>query len=317
MKSLLLIALSFVSLHGFSVQKIKFTENEIILNTKTGDIFGTITTPVKVNKSPIVLIIAGSGPTDRNGNNTMGLHTNAYKMIAESLAMKGISSVRFDKRAIGKSKDAGPKTENDLNFDIYIQDAVEWIQLLQKDDRFSSYYILGHSEGSLIGMIAAQKVKINGFISLAGAGRSADIILKEQLSKQLTPELNQQSNDILDSLKMGKKVEKTPPILASIYRESVQPYMISWMKYDPALELSKLNIPILILQGSTDLQVALSDSELLHKAKLDAKYVVIEKMNHVLKDAESDTQKNMATYYDDKLPLKKEMVVELLKFIQL
>ncbi len=83
-----------------------FSETEVVLKTATGDIYGTLTVPDNAGASPVVLIIAGSGPTDRNCNSPLGVHTNAYKMLSESFAEKGISSLRFDKRGIAKSKPA-------------------------------------------------------------------------------------------------------------------------------------------------------------------------------------------------------------------
>ena len=292
-----------------------FSESEIVLETSTGKIFGTLVVPGNVRTSPVVLIIAGSGPTDRNGNSPLGVQTYTYKMIAENLAENGIASLRFDKRGIAQSRSA-MTAESDLRFETYINDVNEWISLLKSDKRFSSIIILGHSEGSLIGMVAAEQSKVDGFISIAGAGRSADIILKEQLENKLPQQLMDESNKILDSLKAGKTVSNVNLVLASLYRPSVQPYMISWLRYDPAMEISKLKIPVLIVQGSTDLQVAVKDANLLSAAKPDAKLLIIENMNHVLKESDSDQQKNMATYTNPVLPLKSGLAEEIISFIK-
>lgn len=292
----------------------KFNESEIVLNTASGDIFGTLTTPEKARKSPVVLIIAGSGPTDRDCNLPLGIKTNAYKMLAESFAAKGISTLRYDKRGIAKSKAALPN-EFDIRFDTYINDVVDWIKLLKNDKRFSKIYLLGHSEGSLLGMVAAEKSPVAGFISLAGAGSPADTILRSQLKKQLPPQLMDESNKILDSLRRGKTVSKVSPVLISLYRPSVQPYLISWIKYDPSVEIRKLKIPVLIIQGTTDIQVTVDDARLLKTAKPDAKLELIENMNHILKESEADRQKNIATYNNPELPLKQELVEILTSFI--
>ncbi len=292
-----------------------YSESEMVLKTSTGDIMGTVTIPNNVKSSPIVLIIAGSGPTDRDCNSPLGIQTNAYKMLAENLAENGISTLRFDKRGIGKSKQA-MVSESDLRFETYIDDAVAWIALLKSDKRFSSIIVLGHSEGSLIGMVAAEQAKVSGFISIAGAGKPIDKILQEQLKTQLLPSLLAESNKILDSLKMGKTVSNINPNLASLYRPSVQPYMISWLKYDPAKEISKLKIPVLIIQGTTDLQVPVEDAKLLSEAKPDAKLAIIENMNHVLKESDADVQKNMATYRNPDLPLKAGLVDGIVDFIK-
>jgi len=290
-----------------------FSESEIVLETSTGQIFGTLVVPVNVKTSPLVLIIAGSGPTDRDGNSPLGVQTNTYKMISENLAENGIASLRFDKRGIAQSRSA-MTAESDLRFETYVNDVNAWISLLRSDKRFSSIIVLGHSEGSLIGMIAAEQSKISAFISIAGAGRSADIILKEQLENKLPQQLMDESNKILDSLKAGKTVSNVNLVLASLYRPSVQPYMISWLRYDPAKEIGKLKIPVLIVQGSTDLQVPVKDANLLSAAKPDAKLLIIENMNHVLKESDSDLQKNMATYNNPALPLKSGLTEEIISF---
>jgi len=292
-----------------------FSESEIVMETSTGQIFGTLVVPGNVKTSPVVLIIAGSGPTDRNGNSPLGVQTNTYKMISENLAENGIASLRFDKRGIAQSRSA-MKAESDLRFETYINDVNEWILLLKSDKRFSSIIILGHSEGSLIGMVAAEQSKVDGFISVAGSGRSADLLIKEQLETKLPPQLMDESNKILDSLKAGKTVSKVNPVLASLYRPSVQPYMISWLRYDPQREISKLKVPVLIVQGTTDLQVPVKDANLLSAAKPDAKLLILENMNHILKESDSDQQKNMATYTNPALPLKSGLTEEIISFIK-
>jgi pimeloyl-ACP methyl ester carboxylesterase len=291
------------------------SETDMVLKTATGDIYGTLTIADNSKPTPIVLIIAGSGPTDRNGNSPMGVKACTYQMLSQDLAKNGIASLRFDKRGIGQSK-AAMTSESDLRFETYIKDVTDWISLLKSDKRFSSIIVLGHSEGSLIGMIAAGQSKMTGFISIAGAGKSADKIIQEQLKKQLPMTLLGESNQILDSLKAGKTVAKVNPTLASLYRPSVQPYMISWIKYDPAKEIRRLKIPVMIIQGTTDLQVTVEDAKLLSAAKPDAKLLIMENMNHVLKEAEADVQKNMATYNDPALPLKAGLIEKIVQFIK-
>lgn len=292
-----------------------FPESEVELETSLGKIYGTLTIPTNVKKSPVVLIISGSGPTDRDCNSPMGIQTNAYKMLSEGFAQNGIATLRFDKRGIGQSK-ASVTSESELRFETYINDVVKWISLLKSDDRFSSIIILGHSEGSLIGMIAAEQTNVGGFISIAGVGKSADKLLKEQLESKLPTYLLEESDKILDSLKMGKTVSNVNPNLAMLYRPSVQPYMISWIKYDPVIEIAKLEMPVFIIQGNTDLQVTVNDANLLSKAKPDSKLLIIEYMNHVLKEADSDVRINMATYSNPDLPLKTGLIESIVDFIK-
>lgn len=174
---------------------------------------------------------------------------------------------------------------------------------------------MGHSEGSLIGMIAAEKTDVSGFISIAGVGKSADKLFEEQLTGKLSAQLLEESNRILDSLRNGKTVSNINPNLMVLYRPSVQPYLISWMKYDPAIEIGKLKIPVLIIQGTTDLQVTIDDAKLLSASKPDAKLLIIDKMNHILKGSDSDLQSNISTYRNPDLPLKSGLIDEIVDFI--
>lgn len=287
----------------------------IILHTNTGDISGTLLVPENANKVPVVLIIAGSGPTDHNGNSPLlPGKNNSLKMIAEGLEGQGIASLRYDKRGIGASA-AAMKEESKLVFDDYVKDAVEWINLLRKDSRFSKIIVLGHSEGSLIGMLASKETKADSYISVAGPGRPAYDVLIEQLSTQ-SESIVKESNTIIDSLKQGKQVATVSNEVMSVFRPSIQPYLISWFKYDPSKEITKLNCPVLILQGTNDLQVPAKDAELLHKAKPDAGYKLITDMNHVLKKAPADQQGNLAAYSDPTLPLAPGFMDGILGFLK-
>ena len=285
-------------------------ETKITLQTKTGEIYGTLTTPEKFEKIPVALIIAGSGPTDRDGNNPM-MKNNSLKILASELAKNGIATVRYDKRGISESKPAG-KIEADLRFDDYVNDAKEWIQLLRKDKRFSKLIVIGHSEGSLIGMLAATTAE--KFISIAGAGQSADKILKEQLSSQ-PKEVQDLCFPMIDSLKSGKTIDNVPPMLNSLFRPSVQPYMISWFKYDPQNEIKKLSVPSLILQGMNDIQVSVEDARRLSTANPKAELVLINNMNHIFRIVDGDRQANIATYSKGDLPISNELVKNITTFI--
>ncbi len=288
-----------------------FVETKMNLQTNTGEIFGTLTTPEKFDKGTVALLIAGSGPTNRNGNSSL-TQNNSLKMLARQLAQNGIASVRYDKRGIAESKSAG-KHEADLRFENYVTDAKEWIHVLKQDPRFLKVVIIGHSEGSLIGMMAAADA--DKFISIAGAGQSADKILKEQLSSQLSMVQNL-CFPIIDSLKNGKTVENVNPMLSALFRPDIQPYLISWFKYDPQLEIKKLTIPVLILQGTEDLQVKEEDAKRLARADPKAKLIFIKKMNHVLKITEGNKQANMATYRNPDLPISAKLIKSITAFIR-
>lgn len=284
-----------------------------VLHTPTGDIFGTLTLPSNTKGGiPVVLIIAGSGPTDRDCNNPM-MKNDAYKKIAVAFAANQIATLRYDKRGIAESKAAG-KSEKDLRFTDYVKDAAAWIELIKSDKRFSEVIVLGHSEGSLIGLLATTG-KVSKFISLAGISQSADKILKEQL-KSIPDDLKKQSYTIIDTLVAGKEVENTPPQLGSLFRPSVQPYLISWFKENPVAAIAALKIPLLVAQGTADLQVGTEEARALAKANPRAQLLLVEDMNHVLRIVKGDKSENMETYSDPTRPLAGELVTGMCSFIK-
>ncbi len=289
------------------------TETPITLKTLAGTISGALTIPKNISgKLPVVLIIAGSGPTDRNGNG-FGFQTNAYKLIAEALGKAGIATLRYDKRGIGQSTTSGK--EADTRFTDFVDDAGGLISMLKEDKRFSKIIILGHSEGSLIGMLAAKDEDLAGYISVAGAGESADKIVTEQLKSQ-PPSISQEFKNILDTMRKGKVTPRVDPALYALARPSIQPYLMSWFRYDPAKEIKKLKLPILIIQGTTDIQVTVANAEKLKKAKSEAVLKIIDGMNHILKAAPADRELNKATYNNPSLPLKPEFVTAVVDFIK-
>jgi len=297
----------------FFIQNI-YAQNEKIVTLKTasGDLEGTLITPFSNSLKTIALIIAGSGPTDRDGNNP-AMMNNSLKMLANELDKNGIASLRYDKRGIGKSRQAGLK-ETDLRFENYINDVKAWINYLKNELKFNNVIVIGHSEGSLIGMVASQSNIVSKFISIAGAGQSADKIIREQLKSQ-PMSVTIPSNTILDKLVKGDTVSDVPPMLNSLFRPSVQPYIISWFKYDPQKEIAKLKIPVLIIQGTTDIQVGTDDANRLAKAHPKAKLAIIEGMNHIMKQAPADRQMNILTYTQPDLALKKELIDTIIPFI--
>ncbi|MFQ4138013.1 alpha/beta hydrolase [Nodosilinea sp. PGN35] len=308
---LIALPLSLLSM-GYTTQA--STPVEVHITTLTGTLHGTQIIPASNVPEPAVLIIAGSGPTDRNGNNSLAGQNNSLKLLAEGLADHGIASIRYDKRGIGESAAAGTE-EADLRFDTYVEDAALWIQQLQADSRFSSITVIGHSEGSLIGMLATQKNGADAFVSIAGPAQTASQLLRDQLRPSLPDALWQQNEQILAALEQGDIVTSIPPELNALYRLSVQPYLISWFRYTPTQEIRRLTVPVLIAQGTTDIQVPVSEAQALKMAKPDAKLRIIEGMNHVLKAVPLDPEQQTASYSDPTLPVVPELVEGISQFI--
>ena len=262
---------------------------------------------------PVAIIIAGSGPTTKDGNTALG-ENNSLKMLAEDLAAQGIATIRYDKRGVGENIGLITK-EEDLVFTDYAKDVESIVKAIGDDARFSEVHVIGHSEGSLVGMVAATSTKVDSIVSIAGAGRPIDEVIIEQLTPQLTPDLLTKSKEIFASLKKGELVADVPESLYSLFRPSVQPYLISWLQYNPAEVLKKLDVPTLIVQGKNDLQVKMTDGERLSTAKPTAETVYFDNMNHVLKDAPADFEGNMATYANPTLPLAEGLVDSISAFI--
>jgi pimeloyl-ACP methyl ester carboxylesterase len=276
-----------------------------------GTLYGSLISVPEKSNAPIVIIIPGSGPTDRNGNSMM-VQANSYRLLAEGLAEEGIASLRYDKLMIGKSK--SDLEEKDLRFETNVDQVTAWIDYLTKK-KYSNIILIGHSEGSLIGMLAAQKRKVTKFISLSGTGRNIDEVLIEQLAEQY-PEFEKEAKTIFEQLKKGKHVDDISTEMSGLFRKSVQPYLISWLKYAPKEEIGKLAIPVLILHGSTDIQVTMEDANLQAEGSPKAELKIIDGMNHVLKEAPEDKDENMKTYYNPKLALHPELIPVLVGFIK-
>ena len=262
-----------------------------------------------------VLFISGSGPTDRDGDSTMaGVKPANMRLLAEALAAQGVASLRFDKRGIGASRAAAP-AEKELRFQTYVDDAVAWARFLKSQPGVGCVVIAGHSEGSLIGMLAAQQVPVCGFISIAGAGRPIAVVMREQLAVQLPPATLAQVDAVLAELRAGREVPGVPQT-DPLFRPSVQPYLISWLPLDPAAEIGKVKAPVLILQGDRDLQVALTDAQALAAARPDAKLSILPGVNHVMKAAPADRAGNLATYADPSLPVDPQLVAQVFAFVR-
>jgi len=288
-------------------------EQRVQLKTTTGTLHGTVDLPNGLSPFPIVVIIAGSGPTDRDGNQAL-MKNDSLKLLGQALAARGIAALRYDKRGIAESAVAASR-EEDLRFETYVGDAVQWVTWLRQDRRFGRVGLIGHSEGSLIGMLAAKQAKVDAFVSLAGSARAAPALIREQVNTKLPATLKARNNQILDELVAGRTVTDVPKDLAALYRPSVQPYLISWFKYDPVREIAALAIPVLIVQGTTDLQISVNDAKQLAAAKKDAKLRLIDGMNHVLKSATTAAEQQ-AAYADPSLPIEAQAVEEITTFLR-
>jgi pimeloyl-ACP methyl ester carboxylesterase len=287
---------------------------DITIKTATSVIKGTLSVPEGSTNMPVALIIAGSGPTDRDGNSALdGVQNNGYLMISDALKLKGIAVLRYDKRGVGQTTTTKGQAENTFEDDL--DDALAIVKFLKADKRFSKVIIAGHSEGSLIGMLACDKENADAFISLAGAGFPADVLLKKQIKEKLPKEYKKAAL-IIDSIKAGKPVKQSmDTVYGNIFTASLQPYWHTWMQYDPASEIKKVKVPILIIQGTNDTQVSVADAKSLKKASPNAQIKLITGMIHILKDAPADKEQSETTGHKGDIPLSKELIPTLTDFI--
>ena len=310
MKKLLFALLLIVPTATFSQNTPLFTTENIAVNSLLN---GTLYAPIKQNNTTkLVILIAGSGPTNRDGNQ-IGLTNNSLKLLAESLVKNGIAVYSYDKRIFAQMA-AGKLDEASLTFDNFIEDAKDVIHFFKNQKKYHTITIAGHSEGALIGMVAANG-NADAYISIAGAGRSIDEVLLEQIGKQ-APFLKEEVEKNLATLKSGNTFESKNQMLASLFRASVQPYMISWIKYHPQNEIKKLQIPTLLINGDKDIQVSVQDAQLLQQAKPDAQLQIIPNMNHIFKAIKGDDTENKASYTNPELPICTELTSIITTFIR-
>ena len=288
------------------------TLQPVTLKTSVASLYGTLESPPGTDPVPVALIIAGSGPVDRDGNSTKGLNTDCYKLLAEALARRGIASLRYDKRGVGQS--ARPDLdERTLTFSTFVDDAVAWGRELRRDPHFSTLTIIGHSEGALIGLVGASRIPVDGVVSVSGAGEPLSRLMLRQLEPRLPPDAYQAAQAIITGLEHGTLTDHVPPLLEPVLRPSVQPYLVSVFRVDPVVEISRLKMPLLIVQGGRDLQVSQSDAASLAKGAPGARLDLIPEMNHVLKDAAQHD--NLATYSDPTLAVDPRLVDAVSDFI--
>ena len=270
--------------------------------------------------SPVVLIIPGSGPTDRDGNNPMGVTAAPYRLLAGALASKGVSTLRADKRGMFESK-AAIADPNAVTIRDYAGDAHAWADALRKQTGAKCVWLLGHSEGGLIALAAAQQpADICGLILVASPGRKLGAVIREQLNANpANAPLLPQAMAALSSLEAGKPADTAgmaAPLLA-LFDPKVQPFLIDLLAQDPAALAGRTKLPMLIVRGGKDLQVAQADADALRAARADAKFVGPADMNHVLKDVKGDDRvSNLATYADPSLSVDPSLVDAIAAFVR-
>ena len=279
---------------------------DILLKNDSIELPGTLS----YNKegTPLVIWIHGSGNIDRNGNQLPYVKANYIKQIRDSLNLKHIAFFSFDKRT------ANAKNQKFLK-NIIINNFVSDINLIidhfKKDKRFTKIVTIGHSQGSLLGMLTSKKV--DKYISLAGPAEPVNKTIIKQINKQSTV-LAATAKAHFKELKETQNIKEINPMLISIFAQQNQSFMLSWMQYNPSEEIKKVKIPTLIINGTKDLQVNTNTVEKLHKNCSNSKITLISNMNHVLKDIKNDRD-NLKSYSDPNIPLSTVLIEKIVEFI--
>jgi pimeloyl-ACP methyl ester carboxylesterase len=285
---------------------------------QAGKLAGTLTAPEGKPKAT-VLIIPGSGPTDRDGNSPLGIRANSYKLLAEALAENGIASVRIDKRGMFGSK-AAVADANAVQVRDYVADTGAWVQAARKATGSRCVWIAGHSEGGLVALASAGQPNVCGLILIATAGRPLGTVLREQLrANPANAPLLEPAERAIAELEAGRRVDVAamhPALAQGLFNPAVQPYLIDLLRHDPAGLIASAKVPVLIVQGDNDLQVSPADARELHAAQPKAQLRIIEGMNHVLKAAPRDRAGNAATYADPDLPLIEGLASAIAAFVE-
>jgi alpha-beta hydrolase superfamily lysophospholipase len=276
-----------------------------------GSLDGVLMVPEGSSQPPVALLIAGSGPIDRNGNGGK-LTAATLRKLAAQLAERGIGTLRYDKRGAGGWKPAFGKPE-DFRFTHYIDDAVTLIEHLRMQREFSRVYVIGHSEGALVGIHAATRTNLDGLVLLTATSRRIGDLMKEQTSRLVAPETAEPIAKALDRLMAGEIVDPLP--VGIRIPSGMQPAFASVFVAEPLVPLAQLKIPVLVAGGGRDLQVRRLDFDQLIAAAPSARGVWLPEMNHVLVDVGDDAD-NMAAYSQPERSLNSELLEALAGFIR-
>ena len=277
-----------------------------------GLLHGTLLLPLGAQPPPVALLLAGSGPTDRDGNQPQA-RNDSLKRLARLLAAHGIASLRYDKRGVAASRAAEPD-ERRLSVDRYVADVRAWSERLAQDARLGPQILIGHSEGALLASLAAPQSHASALVLIAGSGRPVGQLLREQLRTRLSPPLQARSTQLLDQLSAGRSGLPVPQALHGLFRHSVQPYLVSLLRQDPLAAFAASDMPALVVQGDHDIQVGPADARALAAARGNARLALIPSMNHVLRNTAAD-EDPLASYNDPTRPLAPGLEQALLRFL--
>lgn len=279
---------------------------DILLKNNKIELSGTLSSTKE--KTPLIIWVHGSGNIDRNGNQQPMIKANYIQQFRNEIVKNNIAFFSFDKRTSVKKN--LPLLKN-MVFNDLAEDVKIIVNHFKKDNRFSEIILIGHSQGSLTAMLAMQKA--DKFISLAGASETLDKVLVAQIGTK-APFLTSVVEQHCKELKETGSIKNVNPMLLTVFAPQNHTFLASWIQYNPSKEIQKINKPTLIINGNKDLQVPKENAETLHKASKQSELVIIENMNHVLKQIEKDKD-NMQSYFNADFPISKELINAIVKFV--
>ncbi len=286
------------------------SEEVLVLNDSI-KLPGTLSYQNDYEGQTLLIFVPGSGNPDRNGNQVqLGINGNYINQFAKAMNKAGFAFFSYDKRNV--TKENIPIIMRSYEFTDLVDDVKAILEKFKGDKRFDKIVLIGHSQGSLVAMMAAND-QVDKFVSLAGLGESADKAIIRQISTQ-SEELGQAAKAHVEELKTTGSIASVNPMLAALFAKQNHQFLRSYFNRDPAVEIQKLNIPVLIINGTKDIQVEVRDAELLKKAKKDSKLLIIENMNHVLKDIVNDSD-NLKSYYSPEYSLSESLIKEMISFL--
>ena len=295
-------------------------ESQVEAQVENGPLRGTLLSP-QGSARVAVVIVPGSGPTDRDGDSPLGVEAGYLRMLAESLAARGIASIRVDKRGMFASRGTFPDP-NAVTFDDYAADALAWIEVAKQKTGADCAWLAGHSEGGLVALVAARTAgpSLCGLVLLAAPGRKMGVVLAEQLRANLTDaSVLDDALAAIEALERGERVDTSgfhPSLQGMVFNPAVQDFLIDAFARDPAALIADVTLPVLVVQGGNDLQVTTDDAQALSQAQPAAELALLPGMNHVLKAVpDGDAAANLAAYRDPSLPLAPGLAEAVAGFI--
>ena len=305
------LSIIIVFLINFTVlpgQELLIKEEIVTINNY---IAGTLLSNGSIESQDLVIIIGDSGPTDRNGNQNF-LKSNTLKKLATALTSDSIASFRYDKRIVKQIRRGNVNMK--ITFDDFVTDAKSVINYFKSQNIFSNIYVIGHGQGSLVGMLSLED-NVDGFISVAGSGKDIGDVIVDQVNNTARQYI-EDTRRVIKSLKEGKTTRDYPQALAAMFNLETQPFMMSWMAYNPSEVIKNIDIPMLIINGTKDFQVPEEDAKLLANANTNSEFIVIENMNHVLFTIEGDNLENSKSYNESFREINSELTKTILSFIK-